>query len=46
MERLGPALESIGRSLAEIETHLRNLALKQGTGPRLESTVDIRKKTR
>jgi general secretion pathway protein A len=46
IEHLAPALESIGKSLAAIETHLRNLASKQGTGPWLESTVDLRKKTR
>jgi len=46
IERVAPALESIGKSLAAIESHLRDLALKQGTGLRLESTVDMRKKAR
>jgi type II secretory pathway predicted ATPase ExeA len=46
IEHLAPALESIGKSLAGIESLLRDLALKQGTGLRLESTADIRKKAR
>jgi hypothetical protein len=46
LDHLTPALESIGRSLAAIEAHLRDLVLKQGTGLRLESTVDMRKKAR
>lgn len=46
LDQLTPALESIGRSLAAIEGHLRELVLKQGTGLRLESTVDMRKKAR
>ena len=46
IDHLTPALESIGRSLAAIEGHLRDLVLKQGTGLRLESTVDMRKKAR
>ena len=46
IDHLTPALESIGRSLEAIETHLGNLAQKQATGLRLESTVDLRKKTR
>lgn len=45
IEHLAPALESIGHSLAAIETHLRSLVQKQGTELRLEPTVDRRKKT-
>jgi general secretion pathway protein A len=45
IEHLAPALESIGKSLAAIEAHLRNLAQKPGAELRLESTVDRRKKT-
>jgi len=45
LERLTPALESIGQSLAAIEKHLRNLAQKPGVDLRLEPTVDRRKKT-
>lgn len=46
IDHLTPALESIGRSLAAIEGHLRDIVLKQGAGLRLESTVDMRKKAR
>jgi len=45
MEQVAPALESIGKSLAAIEAHLRNLAQKPGADLRLEPTVDLRKKT-
>jgi hypothetical protein len=49
MELLAPALESIRRSLAAIEIHLRNLTQKPGQKPgadlRVEPTVDRRKKT-
>jgi type II secretory pathway predicted ATPase ExeA len=46
IELLAPALESIGRSLAAIEIHLRNLAQKPGGDHlRLEPTADRRKKT-
>ncbi len=41
IEHLAPALDLIGKSLAAIEVHLRNLAQKKGTGLRLESTVDM-----
>jgi len=44
LEQLTPALESIGKSLAAIEVHLRTLAQKQSTDLRLESTMDRRKK--
>jgi phage I-like protein len=45
VEHLASALESIGRSLAAIELHLRNLVPKQGAELRWESTIDRRKKT-
>jgi len=44
MGQLAPALESIGKSLAAIEVHLRGLAKGQGAERRLESTVDRRTK--
>jgi general secretion pathway protein A len=45
IEHLAPALESIGKSLAAIEIHLRDLAKKQSADLRLEPTIDLRKKT-
>jgi type II secretory pathway predicted ATPase ExeA len=45
IEHLAPTLESIGKSLSAIEAYLRSLTQQPGTGLRLESTVDRRKKT-
>jgi general secretion pathway protein A len=46
MQHLAPALESIGRSLAAIEEHLRKLAQKQVAELQPQSTVDLRKRAR
>jgi general secretion pathway protein A len=40
IEGLGPTLGSIGKILAAIELHLRNLARNQGAEPRAESPPD------
>jgi type II secretory pathway predicted ATPase ExeA len=45
IEGRSPALESIGKSLAAIEMHLRNLAQGQGLGPRSDSTANSRQKS-
>src|ERR1700704_743134 len=42
IEGRSPALESIGKSLAAIEMHLRNLAQGQSLGPRSDSTANPR----
>jgi hypothetical protein len=45
IEHLAPEIESIGKSLAAIESYLRNLMEKPSAGLRLESTtIDRRKK--
>jgi hypothetical protein len=45
IEELSPALQSIERSLAAIESHLRNLARGQGMGPRSDSAANPRQKS-
>jgi general secretion pathway protein A len=45
IEELSPALVSIGRSLAAIEAHLRNLAQSRGVQPRPDSTASPRQKS-
>jgi len=44
IEGRSPALESIGRSLAAIETHLRNL-VQGSVQPRSDSTADRQKRS-
>jgi type II secretory pathway predicted ATPase ExeA len=46
IDRLTPALESIGKSLAAIEGHLRDFAQQKVVGLNTQSTVDLRKKVR
>ncbi|HMH16562.1 MAG TPA: AAA family ATPase [Burkholderiales bacterium] len=45
IEELSPALESIGKSLAAIEAHLRNLAQSRNVQPRPDSTANPRQKS-
>jgi len=45
MEARSPALDSIGKILAAIEIHLRNLAHGQGMAPRSDSTASPRQKS-
>src|SRR5882672_10255198 len=45
LEERSPVLESIGRSLAAIEMHLRNLVQSRGVQPRPDSTVDRQKRS-
>jgi type II secretory pathway predicted ATPase ExeA len=45
-DRLTPALESIGKSLAAIEGHLREFVQERTGGPKTQPTLDLRKKIR
>jgi type II secretory pathway predicted ATPase ExeA len=46
LEARSPALESIGKSLAAIETHLRNLVQNRSVQPRPDSTADRQQRSR
>ncbi len=45
LEERSPVLESIGKSLAAIEMHLRNLIQSRSVQPRPDSTVDRQKRS-
>jgi hypothetical protein len=45
IEELSPALEAIGKTLAAIETHLRDLARIRGVQVMPDSSVDRQKRS-